>query len=458
MTELDLKLQSLLLKNNLRTKWFMDIVKFKIIIGLGKTGLSCAKYLTDHHINFIMMDTRENPPGLEEFKKLYPEIPVYTGKFNPELIQQSQEIIISPGISPESLPPEKTIGDIELFARAAKAPIVAITGTNAKGTVTTLTSKMIEQAGLTAAVGGNIGTPALDLLTQKIPDFYVLEISSFQLETTHQLSAKAAVILNLTPDHLDRHKTMETYQKIKQRIYRHTETAVFNRDDPYTFPVYATPHQISFGLDKPKEHQFGLYKQHLAYGENLLLPVSDLKIQGKHNWSNALAALALGQAIGLPMEKMCEALHYFPGLSHRCEWIGTQDNIQWINDSKGTNIGASLAALEGLGENSKGKIILIAGGIGKDADFTLLQEAVRRYTRQLILIGQDAPLMAKALSLYTEVKFAPTLQEAVKMAQLSALPGDTVLLSPACASFDMFQDFEDRGNQFKLLVRDLLHL
>lgn len=452
--------------------------KVTIIIGLGNTGLSCAKYLLRKNIDFMLMDSRENPPNLAEFKKLFPEKKIHLGGFDQNIIQHSSEIILSPGISPDIFPAEKTIGDIELFAREAKAPIIGITGTNAKGTVTTLLGEMITESGFKVEVGGNIGTPALDLLSQKIPDFYVLELSSFQLETVYNLFLKSAVILNLSPDHLDRHKTMENYQQAKQRIYHHTETAVFNRDDHYTFPVGADPcvcpspilntqradtwvrPYISFGLDKPEKNQFGLVDNHLAYGKKLLLPVSDLKIQGRHNYANALAALALGHSIGLSLESMIAALKKFPGLPHRCEWIATENNITWINDSKGTNIGATIAALEGIGKTLNGKIVLIAGGLGKDADFTLLKDAVKNYTRDIILIGQDAELISNAISpsIYNHhIKFASTLKEAVITAKSLALSGDAVLLSPACASFDMFQDFEDRGNQFKLLVKDLLH-
>lgn len=439
----------------------------KTIIGLGQTGLSCAKFLSHKNINFTMMDSRENPPHLAEFKKLYPDINIHLGKFDINIIQQSSEIILSPGVSPDIFPAEKIIGDIELFAREAKAPIIGITGTNAKGTVTTLLGEMIKASGLTVELGGNIGTPALDLLSQKTPDFYVLEISSFQLETIHHLPLKSAVILNLSPDHLDRHKTMENYQKAKQRIYHHTENAVFNRNDIYTYPNIdvgtdpcVCPH-ISFGLDKPEDNQFGLDNNYLVYGKNLLLPVDALKIQGRHNWSNALAALALGYSIGLSLENMIETLKKFPGLPHRCEWVSTQNNIIWINDSKGTNIGATIAALEGIGKSLlHGKIVLIAGGLGKDADFTLLQDVLKNYTRTIILIGQDAKLISDAISPpinHTHIKFSSTLKEAILTAQSLALPGDAVLLSPACASFDMFANFEDRGNQFKLLVKDLLH-
>jgi UDP-N-acetylmuramoylalanine--D-glutamate ligase len=432
--------------------------KMIVIIGLGKTGFSCARYLTSQHIPFRVMDSRGNPPGLAEFNALFPGVPVTAGKFDEAVIHSAETLLVSPGVSPQTFPPEKVQGDMALFARAAKAPIIAVTGTNAKGTVTTLVGEMVKAAGRKSAVGGNIGTPALDLLFESVPDFYVLEVSSFQLEMLPSLRNKAAAILNLSPDHLDRHQTMENYQKIKQRLYVQSETAVFNRQDAYTFPLHPTPHQISFGLDIPAENQFGLKENHLMYGENVLLPVEALKIQGRHNYLNALAALALGQAAGLPMSAMLTALENFSGLPHRCEWITTQQDIVWINDSKATNIGAALAALTGWGGHISGKIILIAGGTGKGADFTLLQDAVKKYTKKIILIGQDASLMAKALEQHAGIQYAADLASAVQTAHKLAVPGDAVMLSPACASFDMFNDFEDRGNQFKTLVKDLFHL
>jgi UDP-N-acetylmuramoylalanine--D-glutamate ligase len=411
-------------------------IPFSLIIGLGKTGLSCARYFARQDINFIIMDSRENPPELKSFQQEFPNTPLYLGEFNAQLIAEAKEIILSPGISPDDFPSEKTISDIELFGRVAKTPIIGITGTNAKGTVTTLVAEMIKNSGLTVEVGGNIGTPALDLLEQEIPDYYVLEISSFQLETTHHLKLKVGIILNLSPDHLDRHHTMENYQKAKQQIYKNAEIAIYNQEDSYTYPLYHTPKKYSFELDTLKE--------------------INLKIQGRHNKLNAEAALAIGKAINLPLEKMMETLKDFPGLSHRCEWVATQNNITWINDSKGTNIGATIAALEGIGSIIKNKIILIAGGLGKDADFNLLQESVKKYTRQVILIGKDAPLIEKALKNQTEIQLARSLKEAILIANQTALAGDSVLLSPACASFDMFQGFEDRGNQFKILVKEML--
>lgn len=429
---------------------------FKVIVGLGKTGLSCARYLSQKKIDFVVMDSRENPPEKENFQRLFPQMPLYLGKFPQTVIQAAEEVIVSPGVSPAPFPLEKCCSDIELFAREAKAPIVAITGTNAKGTVTTLVGEMIKTAGLEVAVGGNIGTPALDLLTHPTPDFYVLEVSSFQLETTRYLPLKVATILNISPDHFDRHKTLENYCAVKQRIYTQAEIAIFNREDAHTFPPSSCQACLSFGLEPTEAPNFGIVDRQLGCGKEAWMPLDALKIQGQHNYLNALAAFAIGKSLDLPPSKMIEALAHFPGLPHRCEWIGACQNIHWYNDSKGTNVGATLAALHGLGQSVKGKIILIAGGVGKGADFQLLQSAVQQYVRQLILIGQDALRIASALSAYAPVVFAQNLQEAVEQAAQAAKAHDVVLFSPACASFDMFRDFEDRGGQFKTAVEALL--
>lgn len=401
--------------------------EMKIIIGMGKTGQSCVDYFSRNHIPAVMMDTR----NLTEQDK--------------QLLANAKEIILSPGIPPELFPHHKIISDIELFAREAKAPIIGITGTNAKGTVTTLVTNMINHCGYTALMGGNIGIPALDLLTQQTPDFYVLEISSFQLDITDDLPCIASVILNISPDHLDRHKTLENYILAKQKIYQHSQHIIYNMDDPATFPRV-----------KPRLHLSKTTENIIGFGLKDInsLPIAKLKIKGKHNYSNALAALAIGKAIGLPETKMLEALINFPGLEHRCEWIATHNNITWINDSKGTNIGATIAALEGLGTNHN--IILIAGGLSKGADFSLLKNTIQQYTRDVILLGQDAKLISHALGNSSQHHFVDSLKSAVATAKALARPGDIVLLSPACASFDMFKDFEDRGRQFKDLVKECI--
>jgi UDP-N-acetylmuramoylalanine--D-glutamate ligase len=435
-----------------------------IIIGLGKTGLSCIDYLLKQNKKIIVMDTRLDPPGLTEFKQKYSGIPIYLGPVDKTKIANAAALVVSPGIgitelglTAEDVSTIPVIGDIELFAQNAKAPIIAITGTNAKGTVTTLVGEMIAASGQKVLVGGNIGIPALDLLSENIPDYYVLEISSFQLETTYSLHAIAATILNFSEDHLDRHGTMQSYIAAKQRIYKNCKTAIYNRDDVNTLPATTTEQQINFGLSTPKPKEFGIQminnENYLFYGKEQLINVKEIKIKGRHNWANALAALALGTAIHLPIESMLKILREFKGLTHRCEWVAEINGVTWFDDSKGTNVGATLAALDGLGAAISGKIILIAGGLGKGADFTPLKDPVAKYAKSVILIGKDAPLIEKVINGHVAIQHANSLQQAVEFAHVTANKDDIVLLSPACASWDMFRDYNDRGDQFKKLVR-----
>lgn len=444
----------------------------RLIIGLGETGLSCARYFSRDrkwHKEFALLDSRLNPPHLLTFKKQFPDVPLYLGPFNPQLLQQAKELIVSPGVDlsepvfAEAIAKTgiRPMGDIELFAQKARAPIIAITGTNAKGTVTTLVADMVQASRQTAKVGGNIGNPALDLLQENKPNFYVLEISSFQLETTYSLKAKVATILNISPDHLDRHKNLENYTQSKQRIYADCKIAVYNQDDLLTRPFsHFKPKEIlSFGLKRPKPNseEFGLQlfnkKIYLARGNNRLLPVDKLFIKGKHNWANALAALTIGAAIQLPLNAMLEALCQFKGLTHRCQWIKEEKGVAWYNDSKATNVGATIAAIQGLGPAIRGKIVLIAGGLGKGADFNLLKHSIKRNVKTAILIGQDTPLLKKALESDTVTQVARDLAHAVSLAQKAASNGDAVLLSPACASMDMFKNYEERGDIFMQLVK-----
>lgn len=446
-----------------------NLSKQRIIIGLGETGLSCARYFRRLKLPFTILDSRLNPPQLATFRKEFPNAPFHLGPFDPALLQGASELIVSPGIDLND--PKlslaiaknklKPISDIELFAQNARAPIIAITGSNAKGTVTSLVGAMIAQAKQRVEVGGNIGIPALDLLNAPSPHFYVLEISSFQLESTYTLRPKVATLLNISPDHLDRHKTLDAYIQAKQRIYHDCEIALWNRQDPNTYPNTKTKKIISFGLEtlKPDSKEFGLQRRnnqtYLAQGGKTLLAVDKLAIKGQHNWANALAALAIGHAIQLPLPSMLTALCQFKGLAHRCQWITEQSGITWYNDSKATNVGATLAALNGLGPAISGKIILIAGGLAKGADFSLLRDAVARYVKTLILIGRDASLLKNALEKSTVVQMASDLAQAVALAQQTANTGDVVLLSPACASMDMFKNYEERGDTFIDLVQGI---
>lgn len=439
-----------------------------LVLGLGHSGLSCVRFLRARGVQVIVNDSRSSPPDLAQFRQNYPDVPIQLGSFDANLIEQADIIIASPGIDLR-LPifnraRQKNIpiwGDIELFAQHAIAPVIAITGSNAKGTVTTLIAQMAAQAGLTVRVGGNIGTPALDLLQTTEPDLYVLELSSFQLETTYSLKLAAAAYLNLSPDHLDRYADMAAYSVAKQRIFQHCAVTVFNQDDPQTWPVNPVPQQISFSIQTPTQHAFGIQESAgiswLAYGNELWLPTNALKIKGRHNWLNALAACALGLALGLPKTAMLETLKLFPGLPHRCQWVAEIAGVNWYNDSKGTNIGATLAAIEGLAHaTTERNLILLAGGLGKGADFTSLRAAVSKHVKSVILFGQDALLLQQALQDTTAIFLVNNLAEAVQLAHVQAKNTDNVLLSPACASYDQFQGFEQRGEMFTQYVQELM--
>lgn len=438
-----------------------------VIVGLGKTGYSCAKYLTQINATFAITDSRFDPPGLEECRLHSPHATLSLGGFDQQLMLAAKEIVVSQGVNyhiPEleycrqqGIP---IIGDIELFARHVNAPIIAITGSNAKSTVTTLVGQMLQDAGKNVRIGGNLGTPALDLISITEPDYYVLEISNFQLETTYSLQAAVACVLNITPDHLDRYNAYEDYIAAKQRIYLGCKTAVINRDDSYTWLPAQNPAKVlSFGSDLPHDPHLGLIMEagdiFLAQGDNKLLSVEALKIKGKHNWLNALAALAIGLQAGIPLSSMLSTLQVYSGLPHRCQWVREIAGVQWFNDSKGTNIGATIAAITGLGSAIKGKIILLAGGLGKGADFSLLQPTVAQFTRHVILFGKDAALIAASLGQDISKIHVDNFEEAVQQAYALAQTGDIVLLSPACASWDMFDNFEHRGQVFCELVQGL---
>jgi UDP-N-acetylmuramoylalanine--D-glutamate ligase len=350
------------------------------------------------------------------------------------------------------------IGDIELFAHAVKVPVISITGTNAKSTVTTLVGLMAAAAGCHVEVGGNLGVPALALLSANPnANLFVLELSSFQLETTYSLKSAVATVLNITPDHMDRYDDLADYTRAKQRVYQHAEVAVCNRDDRLTDTN--APRKIYFTLGIPKENEFGLQTKnnitYLAHGDHLLMPTTDLPVIGKHYQANALAALAIGYGYGWSFEPMLAVLREFNGLPHRCQFVRERDQVRWYNDSKGTNVGATLAAIEGLGSEIKEKLILIAGGVGKNADFSELAPGIEKYTRHVVLIGDAANDIAHAIGNRASISFASTMDEAIHQAEHAAKPGDCVLLSPACASFDMFKNYEHRGCVFTELVEKL---
>ncbi len=438
-----------------------------LVVGLGKTGLSCARYLVAQGHQVAVTDSRERPPALEELQRDLPGVAVFVGGFPPEVFRAAGLLVVSPGVAvahpliQEALARgAPVLGDIELFARNARAPIAAITGSNGKSTVTSLLGLMARAAGVEVAVGGNLGDPVLDLLADSIK-LYVVELSSFQLETTDSLRARVASVLNLSPDHLDRYPSLDAYAAAKARIYHNAEVAVVNRDDPrVTLMVSAAQKVRGFTLGSPGEADYGLV-QHadepwLSRGSEPLLPVSEVALAGRHNLANALAALAMGEACGLPRAVMLECVRRFEGLAHRTQRVRERHGVRWYNDSKGTNVGATIAALEGLHDPSgSGRAVLIAGGDGKGADFGDLRPVVERTARAVVLIGRDAPQIEAVLRGGADLVRASSLEQAVALADALARPGDHVLLSPACASFDMFRDYQQRGEVFMAAVRGL---
>ncbi|OTG97129.1 UDP-N-acetylmuramoyl-L-alanine--D-glutamate ligase [Acinetobacter sp. ANC 4654] len=439
----------------------------KVVAGLGISGVAAVNFLHEHGYRVAVTDSRKTPPGHDQIPS---DVQTSFGQLDQELLLQAEEIVISPGLDPK-LPEIQAaiaqgiavVSEIQILRRFTDKPIMAITGSNAKSTVTTLIGLMAKDAGIKVAVGGNLGRPALDL-TKDDPELYILELSSFQLETTSNLHAEVAVILNMSEDHLDRHGDMMGYHTAKHRIFQGVKKVVHNRDDSLTRPLVpdATPMQ-SFGLNAPDMNQYGILKENdgtmwLARGRERLLKSSEMYIQGTHNIANALACLALGEAIGLPLASMLDTLKTFKGLEHRCEFVKEVQGVRYYNDSKGTNIGATLAAIDGLGaaiEPQQGKVAIILGGQGKGQDFTALRDALTKYAKLAVLIGEDRAVIEKAIANTTTLMHAASLQEAVELCQQHTQAHDVVLLSPACASFDMFKGYSERGHQFVECVNTL---
>lgn len=437
-----------------------------VVVGLGVTGLSVARYLHARGEDFCVVDTREHPPGLDTLAAEMPGVPFVTGELIQAVLDTAAELVVSPGIAPSEpwlqravVEGAQLIGDVDLFVREAKAPVIGITGSNAKSTVTDLVGHMAKAAGRRVAVGGNLGTPALDLLDDQV-ELYVLELSSFQLERAQSLSLEVATVLNLSPDHLDRHGTMQTYHQAKHRIFDGSKSVVLNSDDPLTIPPMAgNRKQISWRLREPELQGFGVRVNDegveiLVEGFEALMPVAELGLVGRHNVANALAALAIGRAVDLPTPAMRTALRAYQGLAHRCERVARVNDVTWVNDSKATNVGAALAAIEGLGAQSR--LILIAGGRDKGADFRVLKDAVSAHCDAVLLIGEASDDIASALDGVVSVQRLQNLDQAVHRAQEISVAGQTVLLSPACASFDQFASFEERGERFRSLVSEVL--
>lgn len=438
-----------------------------LIVGLGQSGLSCARFLHGRGFPVMVVDSRENPPALESLQAEMPDVAVITGGFDPDIFAAAERLIVSPGVTVQEPLIQKArsqgveiLGDIELFAREAQAPIVAITGSNGKSTVTTLVGEMARQAGVRVAVGGNLGPPALELLSDDV-ELYVLELSSFQLETTHSLQPSVAVVLNVSPDHLDRYPDRQAYEATKAGIYRGAEVRVFNRDEPRVMAmVERREGDLLFTLEAPEADEFGLCQQEdelwLCRGKQRLLPAAEVRIPGRHNLANALAALALGSTLKLPMPAMLEALRAFTGLPHRTQLVAKHAGVCWYNDSKATNVGACIAALKGFAAEEKGCTVLIAGGDCKGADFSLLADIIEETVLAVVLIGRDASQIEAALNGRVPMVRVADMEEAVAQAAAFAHPGDRVLLSPACASLDMYKNFSHRGEVFMAAVRGLL--
>jgi UDP-N-acetylmuramoylalanine--D-glutamate ligase len=435
---------------------------YAVIVGLGSTGLSCARYLHAHGWRLAVTDTRLSPPQLPALTALDPTIPVRVGGLDTALLADAVCVIASPGL-PLTLPffgearrrGLEVVGDIELFARAATAPVAGITGTNGKSTVTTLLARMAQRAGVRVQVGGNLGEPALELLGRGA-ELYVLELSSYQLEATTRLACRAATVLNVTPDHLDRYDSLESYAAAKARIFARCDTAVINLDDPLVMAMpRAASRTLSFSLRASIGADYALASDRgewwLTRSGAPLLPVRALKLRGAHNAANALAALALGEALALPQPAMLAELEAFAGLPHRSQWVADIDGVSYVDDSKGTNVGATLAAVAGM----SGPLVMIAGGEGKNQDFTPLARAFRGKVRHTVLIGRDAARLEAALDGVCTLETCTSLPEAVRAAARAARPGDTVLLSPACASLDMFRDYVHRGEVFAEAVEEL---
>lgn len=435
-----------------------------LVFGMGKTGLSVARFLAHEGRAVRIVDTRDVPPLRDEVAEIT-GVECVLGPPDATVLEDIDAVVVSPGVpldhpvirraQASGLP---VFGDLEIFARVAPAPYVAITGSNGKSTVTTLVSEIIAADRHRVKAGANLGTPALDLLDPPIPAYFVLETSSFQLELTESLAPAVASILNITPDHLDRHGSFEAYRAAKARVLAHAHTAVLNADDPAVASL--APRDIPVRWVSLATPGPGVYSvvardgvRHLVHGDEDLMPVSALRLEGAHNEFNALAAIAITDALGISRTAQREVLAQFVGLPHRCHLVLERRDVAWFDDSKGTNVGASAAAIAGIFAARRG--VLIAGGQGKGADFSELRAAVEGRVHTAVLIGVDAPQIAAALADVVTVHRAVSMEEAVHFADTAARPGDAVLLSPACASLDMFDNYEARGRAFEAAVRGL---
>lgn len=438
-----------------------------LVIGMGQTGASCIPYLLSRGYSVTALDSRLNPPCSKQIQNDYPQVKTVHGIFDQAEINKADMIVVSPGVSlkepaiADAISKGKDIvGDIELFAREVKVPVVAITGSNGKSTVTTLVGMMCRANNMKTEIAGNIGVPVLSLLDKTEIEIFVLELSSFQLETTSSLNASASTVLNISPDHMDRYEDEKEYASAKARIFQGDGVMVLNHDDNNVREMAIKDRKVFwYGLGKPDSHMmFGITghmgERWVTRGQNRLFPVSDITLVGEHNLVNVLAALAISTVAGVPTEIAHDVIKEFKGLPHRTEVVAECNDVIWINDSKGTNVGSTVAALAGINR----PVILIAGGEGKDADFNPLGDAIKKYAKAVVLIGRDAKLIAETIGDQVPVHMADDIQQAVKKSSSLAKAGDSVLLSPACASFDMYKNFEQRGDIFRDCVTRHLNI
>ncbi len=439
-----------------------------VVLGAGLTGLSCVRYLKENDLTCSVNDSRNNAVNVKDFQQEFPNVNITLGGWDKALIASADVLLVSPGVNTSIADIADEIsescivaGDVELYCQNTTTPILAVTGSNGKSTVVSLLTFIGQRLGKKVEMGGNIGVPVLEP-SQKLLDCLILELSSFQLETLSSMNAIAATVLNISDDHLDRHKTMENYIAIKQGIYKQCQTAVINRDDVNTHVKETNKNIISFGIGLASEGHFGLEviagKTQLMFGSTSLIAVDELPIAGLHNALNCLAVLALGYSAGWPIKEMLAHIVKFEGLAHRCQLVSKYKNAQWINDSKATNVGATLAAIEGLAAimSADNNLYVIAGGVGKGADFSPLKSVISKNVTEVYTLGEDGDEIALlANKAQIASRKVSTIDEAVNALGQIVKSGDIVLLSPACASFDMFKNFAERGNVFVSAVNKL---
>ncbi len=432
-----------------------------LVVGLGETGYSVASFLLQLDIQLAVVDSRVKPPYLETLSEKFPNIPVFTGGFDKSAFEVATHMMVSPGVDLKEMSVARALqqgvqmfSDIDVFSILNDKPVLAVTGSNGKSTVTTMLGHMATECGINVCIGGNLGLPVLDMLNDEV-ELYVIELSSFQLERTRFLTLIAATVLNVSSDHLDRYDSLETYAAVKQKIYADSDAGIINLDDDRVNAMSTDiQNTMTFSIESKADFYLNdLNKDvYLCFRGQDLLPVSDLPFKGKHNYANALAAIALAYAAKLDLDKVCSALKSYKNLEHRMQEVAEVNGSLWINDSKATNIGACVAALQAF----KNKLILIAGGDAKGADMSALVPYLVKKVDCLILIGKDAEKIEQAVEGKVPCMHAVSIEAAVKIANQQLKHGENVILSPACASLDQFKNYQDRGNRFMTAVRQVV--